>query len=62
LDSDIKLGSGDDSSRGNSDINLHTEVVNLDQELADPPSPRWDAATDLDAEATEFEMTESFSA
>jgi len=62
LDSDIKFGSGDNSSRGNSDINLYTEVVKIDQELADSSIPRCDAATDIDAEATELEleMTELF--
>ena len=58
-DSDIKFGGGDNSSRGNADTNLHTEVAKLDQELADPSGPQC-AATDLESEATDLEMTESF--
>ena len=46
--------------RGNADTNLHTEVVKLDQELADRSSPQCDATTDLESEVTELEMTESF--
>jgi len=62
LDSDIKFGSGENSSSENSDTNLHTKAVKIDQELADPSSPRCDAATDLDVEAMELEMIESFGA
>ena len=58
-DSDIKFDGRDNSSRGNVDTNLHTEVAKLDQELADPSGPQC-AATDLESEATDLEMTESF--